>query len=186
MPETNQDEKALVSRAIDGDEEAFGKLYLLHLDAIYRYVYYRIGSMEDAEDLTEQIFLKAWEALPGYQQRGKPFTSWLYRIAHNIIVDFHRKRKNNEISVDKVYDESLDDGQPGILQKIVEQEEAKLLANAISQLSDEQQQVIVLRFVEGLSHKEVARILGKNEGACRMIQYRALSVLQQILQKLTD
>ena len=186
MPEINQDEKALVNRAIDGDEEAFGELYLLHLDAIYRYVYYRIGSMEDAEDLTEQIFLKAWEALPGYQQRGKPFTSWLYRIAHNIIVDFHRKRKNIEISVDKVFDESLDDGQPGILQKIVEQEESKLLANAISQLSDEQQQVIVLRFVEGLSHKEVARILGKNEGACRMIQYRALTVLQQILQKLSD
>jgi RNA polymerase sigma-70 factor (ECF subfamily) len=80
MPETNPDETILVDRAIEGDEEAFGNLYTLHIDAIYRYVYYRIGNVEDAEDLTEQIFLNAWEALPGYKQQGKPFTSWLYRI----------------------------------------------------------------------------------------------------------
>lgn len=180
MPETNPDETILVDRAIEGDEEAFGNLYTLHIDAIFRYVYYRIGNVEDAEDLTEQIFLNAWEALPGYKQQGKPFTSWLYRISHNIVVDYHRNRQRTEISVEQLNPDDLQRGQRSTLQTVIEKEEVEILAKAISQLSSEQQQVIILRFIEGFSHREVAQILGKKEGACRMIQYRALSSLQQI------
>ena len=181
MPDIKPDDTNLVKLAIDGDVDAFGDLYSLHLDAIYRYIYYRISDVQDAEDLTEQVFLKAWEALPGYQQKGKPFTSWLYRIAHNIVIDHHRRRKKDVYSVDQLNSEEPEKDQKSALQTVIESEEAKVLATALSQLSDEQQQVIILRFVEGFNHKDIAQVLNKKEGACRMIQYRALTKLQNII-----
>ena len=181
MPVTNQREIALVTRAKNGDVDAFGELYALHLDAIYRYIFYRINNTQDAEDLTEQTFLKAYEALPRYQQRGKPFSSWLYRIAHNVVIDHHRRDKGIVVNLAETYEWDLDNKQISALQEIVNTEEIQTLATAIAQLSSEQQQVIILRFMEGFSHKEVAQILDKKEGACRMIQYRALLSLQQLL-----
>ncbi len=180
MPDSSQDGDALVERAIAGDADAFGELYLLHLDAIYRYVYYRVGNTNDAEDLTEQVFLKAWEALPGYKQRGNPFTSWLYRIAHNVVVDHHRRRKP---TVSMPLSEKVDweSKQPTSLEQVIEAEEAASLAAAVAQLPEEQQQVIILRFVEGLNHSEVARILDKSQDACRVLQHRALVALNQLL-----
>jgi len=181
MPDTNQSEVSLIESAKQGDIDAFGELYTIHLDAIYRYIYYRINNAQDAEDLTEHTFLKAYEALPDYQQKGKPFSSWLYRIAHNVVVDYHRLNKDNIISIEETHDIELGQKQTSTLQEIVNVEEVQTLAEGISQLSSEQQQVIILRFLEGFSHKEVSQILDKNEGACRMIQYRALLTLQQIL-----
>src|SRR5258706_16230263 len=90
-PEPSHDK--LIRQAVKGDGEAFGLLYARHLDAIYRYVRFRIGNEADAEDMTEEVFVKAWEALPGYRIGEHPFTSWLYRIAHNVTVDYHRKRQ---------------------------------------------------------------------------------------------
>src|SRR5437870_5432603 len=87
------DEGKLVRLAVDGDSEAFGALYVRHMDVIYRYIYFRISDEVEAEDLTEEVFIRAWEALPSYKPGEFPFTSWLYRIAHNLIIDYHRKRK---------------------------------------------------------------------------------------------
>lgn len=174
------DEAALVERAVRGDTTAFGTLYQLHLDAIYRYVYLRVGNQADAEDLTEQTFLKAWEALPRYKHRGYPFSSWLYRIAHNLVVDHHRRRKPvlSAPQSDRVV---RDNAQPTILDQVIRAEEAQTLASAIAQLSEEQQQIVILRFVEGLKHAEVARIMDKSEGACRIMQHRALVALNRLL-----
>jgi len=180
MPDSSHDEADLVERAVAGDADAFGELYLFHLDAIYRYVYYRVGDVKDAEDLTEQVFLKAWEALPGYEQRGNPFSSWLYRIAHNIVVDHHRHRKPT-VPVPLPAKAGWESKQPTSLEQVIEAEEAAALASAIAQLPEEQQQVIILRFVEGLNHTRVARIMDKSEGACRVIQHRALVALNQLL-----
>ncbi len=180
MPDSSNHEAALVERAIAGDTDAFGNLYLLYLDAIYRYVYFRTGNTNDAEDLTEQVFLKAWEALPSYKQCGNPFTSWLYCIAHNMVVDHYRRQK---LVVSVPLLEKGDDAgkQSTALERIIEAEEVAALVTAIAQLPEEQQQVIILRFVEGLSHAEVARIVDKSEGACRVIQHRALAALNQLL-----
>ncbi|HID65158.1 MAG TPA: sigma-70 family RNA polymerase sigma factor [Anaerolineae bacterium] len=180
MPDSSPHEAALVARAVAGDADAFGELYLLHIDAIYRYVYFRVGDASDAEDLTEQVFLKAWEALPGYRQRGNPFTSWLYRIAHNVVIDHHRRQKPviPMPSPEKVDREGK---HPPPLEQVIEAEEAAALAAAIVQLPEEQQQVIILRFVEGLNHAEVARIMNKSKGACRVIQHRALAALNRLL-----
>ncbi|MCS6845854.1 MAG: sigma-70 family RNA polymerase sigma factor [Caldilineales bacterium] len=182
MLSSPHDEAALVKRAANGDADAFGTLYLRHLDAIYRYVRLRVGNARDAEDLTEQVFLKAWEALPSYRQRGLPFASWLYRIAHNAVVDFHR-RPSPEVPL-AAADHPSGGGSSrgaGALDTIIQESEVAALAEAIRKLPEEQQQVIVLRFIEGLSHAEVARIINKSQGACRVIQHRALSALHRLL-----
>lgn len=176
-----QSEKILIDRAIAGDANAFGELYTRHLDPIYRYIFFRVGEQEEAEDLTETVFLKAWEAIPGYKDFGNPFSSWLYRIAHNMVVDFHRKIKTvpNRLEDDEpieIVDESLN-----TLGMVIEAEQFVELGKAIAQLTTEQQQVIVLRFIEDMSHAEIAKIIGKNEGTCRMIQHRALVALSKLL-----
>lgn len=183
MPDIEQDEIALISSAIEGDVDAFGHLYTLHIDAIYRYIYFRIGEASEAEDLTEQVFLNAWEALPGYKHMGNPFTSWLYRIAHNAVVDYYRLSKTRANIISKYQQDKEDHSEKNALQQVIDNEEMTNLARAISRLKEDQQQVIILRFMEGYSHKEVAQVLDKKEGACRMIQYRALVNLQQMLEE---
>lgn len=178
---TGLSEEALVLRAANGDAEAFGDLYVRHLDEIYRYVFYRVGNERRAEDLTEQVFLKAWEAMEEYEPRGHPFSSWLYRIAHNAVVDHYRSRRDEE-PLDKVAF-SLADGSVGPEETVIKNREVAGLLQALKRLSEEKQELIVLRFVEGLSHARVAQILDKSEGACRVMQHRALASLNEMLQR---
>jgi RNA polymerase sigma-70 factor (ECF subfamily) len=180
VTEYREDEATLVQRAVAGDADAFGELYSLHMDAIYRYIYYRVEDADDADDLTEQVFLNAWEALPGYEQRKYPFTSWLYRIAHNVVVDYHRRHKpTTPLPPPETVDWAEE--QPTSLERVIEAEETSALATAIARLSEEQQQVIILRFIQGLKYAEVALIVGKSESACRVIQHRALTALSRLL-----
>lgn len=175
----NEDE--LVCRAVGGDAEAFGDLYLRYLDDIYRYVFYRVREEKKAEDLTERVFVSAWEAMEGYQPRGYPFSSWLYRIAHNAVVDYYRTdrdEKHLDAMTFTLADEAL-----GPEEVLIKKREVSRLLQAVAQLSDETQHLIILRFVEGLSHAHVAQILGKSEGACRVIQHRALATLSEILRR---
>ncbi len=170
-------ETRLVVQAIGGDGDAFGVLYGRYQDAIYRYIFVRTGNTAEAEDLTEDVFVRAWEALPNYRPSQHPFKSWLYRIAHNLIVDHHRRRKPVGLA-----DEDLQ-GDPvmfSLPEEVVElNQETHVLTNAIQRLNEEEQLVIVLRFVEGLSHREVAAVLGKSEAASRVIQHRALLALNR-------
>lgn len=181
MSLSTDNERTLIQRAVAGDTEAYGELYRLNLDAIYRYVYYRVGLEQDAEDLAAIVFMKAWEALGNYRDFGYPFSSWLYRIAHNVVVDHHRRLNSKADIVEDVPLELIETDVETTLEKIIEHEEQRTLANAIAQLSPDQQQVVILRFIEGFSHAEIAEILGKNEGTCRMIQHRALNTLGRLL-----
>jgi RNA polymerase sigma-70 factor (ECF subfamily) len=178
---SNQHEKILIQRASAGEAAAFGELYSIYLDAIYRYVFFRVGEQQDAEDLTEAVFLKAWEALPSYRDFGYPLSSWLYRIAHNIVVDFHRRARPFVQESEAGLTEDRVDESINTLGKVIEAEELNALAKAISQLTVEQQQVIILRFIEGMSHTEISKVIGKNEGTCRMIQHRGLVTLNKLL-----
>lgn len=172
-------EAELVARAIKRDVIAFGLLYEAYLDRIYRYVYYRLGSSTEAEDLTEQVFLKAWEAIDRYEARGTPFTAWLYRMAHNLVIDHYRGRRATT-PIEDVDESSLDvEDITGAVESALEAEEVR---EAIRCLSPDHQQLIVLRFIEGLSHGEVAKIIGKSEGAARVIQFRALQALGKVLE----
>ncbi len=157
-------------------------LYARYMDPIYRYIYFRISEAVEAEDLTEEVFVRAWEALPQYQHGKHPFKSWLYRIAHNLVIDHHRKQRPVSVPDLDLYDHQ--DGAPSHEEQLVRKQDAALLANALQQLGEEEQQVLLLRFVEGLSHREVAEVIGKSEGACRVIQHRALATLYNSLSRL--
>jgi RNA polymerase sigma-70 factor (ECF subfamily) len=176
---TRVDEAELISQAVGGDAEAFGDLYARYLDRIYRYVLYKVGEEKRAEDLTEQVFLRAWEAIGRYESRGFPFSSWLYRIAHNAVVDHYRTAKHERPLESVVF--TLADDSLGPEETLIRKREVSRLLNALTHLSEEKQELIILRFVEGLSHAQVAQILDKSEEACRVMQHRALARLSAIL-----
>jgi len=176
-PVSNEDE--LIRQAVGGDAEAFGELYAFYLHRIYRYIFYKVGNAMEAEDLTEQVFLRAWEVMERYRHQGYPFSSWLYRIAHNLVVDYYRTRKSVD-SIDSVsFYLASEDLSPE--ESLIKKAEVTRLREAIARLPEEQQQLLLLRFIEGLRHAEVAQILDKSEGAVRVMQYRALSSLSDIL-----
>ncbi len=170
----------LVDRAVAGrDAVAFGSLYDCHVDRVYRYLYYRVGNRPEAEDLTEQVFLKAWEAIHRFRWQGKPFLAWLYRLAHNVLVDHLRSRK---IAV------SLDDDRRHIdppseaaTRELGQRLDADLLARALSELTPDQQQVLVLKFLDGFDNEQVARVMDRREGTIRALQMRGLQSLRRIL-----
>jgi len=172
-------EAELVERATMRDQSAFAELYNTYVDKIYKYVYYKVGNAADAEDLCEQVFLKAWEAIGRYKWCGYPFSSWLYKLAHNLVVDHYRTRRDPMPLNDLLYT-PLEPADPeNALHATLEAEEIR---RAIAQLTGEQRQVIQLKFVEGYSNLEIAEMLNKKEGAIRALQYRALRSLQGILQ----
>lgn len=173
-------EAELIQRASQRDPDAFGELYALYLDRIFKYVFYKVGNTTEAEDLTEHVFLKAWEAIDKYNPRGYPFSAWLYRIAHNTVIDYYRGERKSVPLDDQV---TLADKGLGPEEMVERKQEVERLRRALAQLPDEQRQVIILRFIQGRSHAEVAAIMGKGEGACRVLQCRALKALQRILEE---
>ena len=173
-------EEHLIQRAQRGDATAFGDLYEQQLAAIYRYIFYRVGNVAEAEDLTETVFLKAWEALGHYRWREVPFSAWLYRIAHNVIVDRYRS-KRDLVPLDEHTD--LHDTADGPEEWMAEVETAEVLSRAIAQLPPDYQQVLVLRFINGLSHAETSLVLGRSEEAVRVLQHRALNAIRSILNR---
>jgi len=149
------------------------------MEKIYRYIFFRAGDEAQAEDMTEEVFVRAWEALPKYKLGEHPFSSWLYRIAHNLLVDHYRRKKTSTISTDDLLRYSDPTQLP---ERIVgRKQENEVLAKSIMQLDDLEQQVLLLRFVEGLSHREIGLIIGKSATASRVIQHRALKALRAIL-----
>lgn len=171
-------DELLVRKASAGDKEAFADLYERHLEAVFRYFFYRLGHREDAEDLAEQLFLKAWQAIGQYDFRGAPFSSWLFRIAHNMMVDHHRARHEVEPLDEEI---EIEDQDTGPAELAIQRAEARRLSDALAQLGPVEQSVVALRFLEGLDHRKVAGIIGKSEVATRSIQSRALARLAVIL-----
>jgi RNA polymerase sigma-70 factor, ECF subfamily len=176
-------EEELVRRAQRREPEAFGQLYEEHFDRIYRYVMLRVRDQADAEDITQQVFLRALENIGSYRWRGMPFASWLFRIAHNLVVD-HWKKKNRQ-RVEAVASEEIDDlavvssSDPATLAEL--KFDLKQLAAACELLTDGQREIISLRFAGGLSVAESARVMGKSEGAVKVLQHAALVKLRRIL-----
>ena len=172
----------LVASAQTGDSEAFGAIYDALVDPIYRYIFYRIGSREDAEDITEQVFLRAWERISSYRPTGgHPFSAWLYRIAHNQVVDMYRQRARSQTSElpEDLAEESADASPIIATERALSQSQ---LSRVIRQLPEQYQQVIVLRFVNDLSYTEISAVLDKPEGTVRVLQFRALKRLRELLE----
>jgi RNA polymerase sigma-70 factor (ECF subfamily) len=174
------DDTALVSRACQKDATAFGILYERHVDRVYRYIAYRTSNSVVAEDLTSEVFLNAWKSIERYEDRGYAFTTWLLRLAHNEVTDYYRtQHKDTSLPETDVYRSS--EREPSHFVELHAEQDR--LIHALSQISDEWRQVVLLRFVEGLPFDEVALIVGKSSGACRVIQHRALARLRDVLEE---
>lgn len=173
------EERALILAAQRGDERAFGELYDAYVDRVYRYIYYRVNTPEIAQDLTSEVFLRVVEGLRGYEHRQIPFMAWLYRIASARIIDHYRQnnRVKNEQNIEKV-NLAVESDMDGALMTKYHQQQVR---EALNMLTDEQQQVIVLRFIEGHSLQKTANLLGKPIGAVKVMQHRALQSLSRAL-----
>lgn len=168
--------EANIRRAINGDTQAITDLYQAFAPAIYRYIAYRVPTDTDAEDLTAEVFLKMVEGLPNYRLTGVPFEAWLYRIAAARIADFYRKRGTSA-----ELDDQLTDHLPPPEDQIQQREEVDELREMFRQFSEEDQSILILRFVERKSHKEVASLLGKTVSAVKSAQHRALVQLSSLM-----
>ena len=173
---TDSEISRLVERVISGDLEAFGQIYGIYRDQIYRYVFYQVRDRMTAEDLTEEIFMKAWGSMGKQKKQVRTFSSWLYRIAHNHIIDYFRTRRQHES-----LDETIPDASAGPLEEVEARLMQQQLAESLSCLLPQQRQTIILKFIEELDNCEIARIMQKRPGAVRVMQMRALEKLRQKL-----
>ena len=171
------DERGLIARAKQGDKNAVSALYEGYAQPIFRYITYRVESDMVAEDLTAEVFLRMVQGLPRYEDTGAPFGAWLYRIAATQIADHHRgKRRSAEPISDQ---QASDDTDP--FGKMAKAQEQAQLRMALASLSEDFQTLLILRFMQGMTHSEVAAILDKSEAAIRVMQHRALKALANAL-----
>ena len=173
-PIDHTEELILIKRAQRGDADAVAEIYHRHAPAIFRYFFFRLHDQAIAEDLASEVFLKMAQALPYYVERGAPFAAWLFRIAHDRMVDHHRRaaRTPTESLSEQLIDDTADPES-----QAAHRAETNHLAEAVSALPDEQQTVIQLRFIEGYGLEETAQIMSKSVGAVKALQHRALQSL---------
>jgi RNA polymerase sigma-70 factor (ECF subfamily) len=167
-----------VAAAQAGDPEAFGGLFDQYHELVYRYIVSRVGRPSDAEDLTQLVFVKALEALPRYERRGVPFGGWLFKLARNVVIDFVRTRRDHA-DLELVEFRADPDRGPDDLAAL--RQDVDAVGHALRRLTDEQREAIELRFFAGLSAKEAAEAMGKQEGTVRGLQFRALAALRREL-----
>ena len=175
-----EDEQKLIMEAKGGEAEAFGRLYDYYLPAIYRFILLKVSQREEAEDLTHQVFLQAWQNISNFSARGLPFSSWLYRIARNLVIDRYRKTKP-VISIDEEFISEKLIFRPA-LYKIDDKQDIARIMSALKKLRDIERDVVIMRFVEDLSTKEISITIKKSEGAIKLIQHRALKKIKTILE----
>lgn len=174
------DDNAVLDQAVNGDSEAFGVLYERYVTRIYNYIFYRIGSSYDAEDLTERVFMRALRHIGSYNNRGLPFSAWLYRIAHNLVANWYRDNsRRKEIPLDDGILTTHQSSFPE--QEILHNEERERLLHVIRRLPPDRQQLVILKFVDHLSNSEIGQIMGRTEGAVKSLYHRTLLTIREEL-----
>ncbi|MFH9860761.1 ECF subfamily RNA polymerase sigma factor, BldN family [Streptomyces sp. NPDC017202] len=170
----------LVERAQAGEADAFGRLYDQYSDTVYRYIYYRVGSKATAEDLTSETFLRALRRIGTFTWQGRDFGAWLVTIARNLVADhFKSSRFRLEVTTGEMLDANEVARSPE--DSVLESLSNAALLDAVRRLNPQQQECVTLRFLQGLSVAETARVMGKNEGAIKTLQYRAVRTLARLL-----
>ena len=173
-----QDEQSLVQQAQRHDKEAFAQLYEKYFDKIYRYVTLKIGNRVEAEDMTQQVFINALQSISSYKWRGFPFSAWLFRIAHNQVVDYLRKKTRQPV-VSLNESSTISDSN---IQKTIEKKmDIEQMVLATEKLTPAQKEVILLRFAGELPIAQVAKLMGKSEGAVKALQHSAIVALRKTL-----
>lgn len=170
-------DESILARAANGDGEAFGALYERYVSRIYNYIYYRTGNAHDAEDLTARVFYRAMRHISNYNDRGLPISAWLYRIAHNLVANWHRDNsRRKEIPLEESVHGRFDSSHPE--HDLLKFEERDRLIRIIRRLSAERQQLLILKFVEHMSNAEIGQIMGRSEGAVKSLYHRTLLALR--------
>lgn len=175
------DDIRLLQIAKDGEAEAFGELYERYVQTIFRFLYARLNDRIDAEDLAEEVFLRVWRSLPKYREQGIPFLAFLFRVAHNALIDHYRRSKGDDrlvpIEENTIQDLRADPGDV-VSAKIEHQE----IRNILEQLREEYRMVLILRFLSELSVDETAQVMERSPGAVRVLQHRALAAMRSLLE----
>ena len=182
---TAESDLDLLQQAQAGDAAAFGQLYQRYVTAIYNYCYQRTSSVPDAEDLTARTFQQAFKNLSGYTYTGAPFAAWLYRIAHNLVANWHRGRRRRQ-TMPLTAALGLASQEHGPQACAEAQEEYDSLRAAIRRLPATRQQVLILRFSHGLTNREIGTIVGRSEGAVKVLIHRTLNALRKELEEPVD
>lgn len=182
----NFEEKQLVLKAKQGDREAFGSLYDLYAPRIYRFIFLKTDR-NDAEDLLHEVFLSAWKGMNRYEPTAFPFTSWLYQIARNRVIDHYRAARPN-VSLDELMANNAlpvalaSTANNAMMNALHQKFELHQIMEAVRELGEEQQTVIIMRFVEDMPPEEIALAMGKTASGVRLIQHRALKKLKAFIQ----
>jgi RNA polymerase sigma-70 factor (ECF subfamily) len=184
MPARQDKDRELVRRAQRGDQHAFGDLYVTHAPAIFRYLYAHMANSMDAEDLTGEVFLKAWQSLPKYIERGVPFLAFLFRIARNVLVDHYRQNNRLVQQAPDDMDGYNADSTPEPMETVGKQLEHQKILGVLSRLRPDYRSVLTLRFISELSCEETAQVMKRSVGAIRVLQHRALAALRDELGKM--
>jgi RNA polymerase sigma-70 factor, ECF subfamily len=177
----NIEDVKLVKNAQNGDADAFGEIYERHSKAVFRFFSSRLNNPLDAEDLTEEVFIRVWRSLPKYREKGVPFTAFLFRIANNALIDHYRKINNpsSEVSIEG---EQLQDTHHNPEEITSDSLEHAELKNVLNQLRDDYRDVLILRFLSELSPAETAKVMDRSVGAVRILQHRALSAVRNLME----
>lgn len=178
---TNEDEAVLVERART-NPEAFGQLYEMYVERVYSYIYHRVGNVQDAEDLTARTFYRALEKLDTYEDRGLPFSAWLFRIAHNLVANWHRDHSRRQVfSLDKLWWRSSDEARPE--QTVEANAERTELWDAINRLPEERRNLLLYKLNTTLSNLEIGELMNKSESAIKSLYFRTLAALRKDLEE---
>jgi RNA polymerase sigma-70 factor (ECF subfamily) len=176
-----EEDAVLARRAGAGDAEAFGVLYDRYMDAVYRYVFYRVRNEAEAEDVTSDVFMRALRAIPKYEPR-QAFLAWLYRIARNAVIDRSRRRAaRQQVSFEDALAHPNADQVINPDEGLLAGSDASVVRRAMQQLTPLQQEILVLRYVEGYDTKTISKLVGKRDGTIRGIEFRALSALRGLI-----
>ncbi len=179
--QSRESEALVVEQATHRDKAAFTLLYDRYVDQIYRHVYYRLSNQADAEDVTEEVFIRAWKAIDRYQLTGAPFAAWLFSIARNLIVDHYKANKKLvPLEGEEAPSDGIDTDPVAVTEATFDK---SCVREAIAKLKGDRRKVVLMRFIDGLSYETIAHALNKSEGAVRVIQYRALVDLRHLLDK---
>ncbi|MGD2105359.1 MAG: sigma-70 family RNA polymerase sigma factor [Anaerolineae bacterium] len=174
-----ENDSTLIARAKE-EPKAFGTLYERYVDKIYRYICYRVGADQDAEDLTARTFYRALDHFQSYEDRGAPFSAWLYRIAHNLVANWHRDNSRRKmIPLDDLVLRAPKGKGPAAKTEKVDEED--VLLKAVRRLAPDRQQLIILKHVEGMTNAEIGEVMERTEGAIKSLYHRALVALREDL-----
>ncbi|HLA97694.1 MAG TPA: RNA polymerase sigma factor [Anaerolineales bacterium] len=174
------DTTQLLNKARNGDTEAYGELYERYAPRVFRYLYAHLNNRQDAEDLTEEVFIRVWRSIASYKEQGVPYLAYLFRVARNALIDHYRKNASTKQEV-SIADISLQDRTQGPGDAVAAMLEHEQLRQKMGKLREDYRTVLILRFLSELSPEETAQVMGRSAGAVRVLQHRALAALRELM-----